>query len=86
MKRYGTCDAAAAPARTVCTLMMSQEALQAEWRGSCDYLIIGAGAMGLAFADELRHAKCSVILVDRRSAPGGHWNDACAKLSLAHPC
>ena len=33
---------------------------------SCDYLVVGAGAMGLAFADELRGSGRSVIIVDRR--------------------
>ena len=43
-----------------------------------DYLIIGAGAMGLAFADEIIRGSRDrqVILVDRRAKAGGHWNDA----------
>ena len=43
-----------------------------------DYLVIGAGAMGLAFADEIIHGSKSlrVVLVDRRANAGGHWNDA----------
>jgi hypothetical protein len=42
-----------------------------------DYLVVGAGAMGLAFTDALvDHADVHVALVDRRHAPGGHWNDA----------
>jgi hypothetical protein len=42
-----------------------------------DYLVVGAGAMGMAFTDALiDHADVHVTLVDRRSAPGGHWNDA----------
>jgi NAD(P)-binding Rossmann-like domain len=42
-----------------------------------DYLIVGAGAAGMAFADTLlAHSDASVILVDRRACPGGHWNDA----------
>ena len=42
-----------------------------------DYLIVGAGAAGMAFADELI-AQCDtdVVMVDRRHSPGGHWNDA----------
>lgn len=43
-----------------------------------DYLIVGAGAAGLAFADALIEAcDADVVLVDRRHGPGGHWNDAC---------
>ena len=42
-----------------------------------DYLVVGAGAMGLAFTDALiDHADVHVTLVDRRHVPGGHWNDA----------
>jgi len=42
-----------------------------------DYLVVGAGASGMAFADALtRHADVRVALVDRRHAPGGHWLDA----------
>src|SRR5919206_2586902 len=42
-----------------------------------DYLVVGAGAMGMAFVDALiDHADVHVTLVDRRHAPGGHWNDA----------
>ena len=42
-----------------------------------DYLIVGAGAAGMAFADALI-AECGsdVVMVDRRHCPGGHWNDA----------
>jgi NAD(P)-binding Rossmann-like domain len=42
-----------------------------------DYLVVGAGASGMAFADALTgHADVQVALVDRRHAPGGHWLDA----------
>ncbi len=42
-----------------------------------DYLVVGAGAMGMAFTDALiDHADVHVTLVDRRHAPGGHWHDA----------
>jgi hypothetical protein len=42
-----------------------------------DYLVVGAGAMGMAFVDALiDHADAHVTLVDRRHAPGGHWQDA----------
>ena len=40
-----------------------------------DYLIIGAGAMGMAFADILvAESQASIAIVDRHSGPGGHWN------------
>ena len=39
-----------------------------------DYLVVGAGAMGLAFTDALTdHADVRVALVDRRHGVGGHW-------------
>ena len=42
-----------------------------------DYLVVGAGATGMAFTDALiDHADVRVALVDRRPAPGGHWLDA----------
>jgi hypothetical protein len=42
-----------------------------------DYLVVGAGAMGMAFTDALiDHADVHVTLVDRRHAAGGHWRDA----------
>ncbi|MEM9704449.1 MAG: NAD(P)-binding protein [Pseudomonadota bacterium] len=51
-----------------------------------DYLIIGAGAAGLAFADEmLNHSDAHMTLVDKRHAPGGHWNDAYPFVTLHQP-
>ena len=52
-----------------------------------DYLIIGAGAMGLAFADEVltRTDDATMIIADKRHAPGGHWNDAYAFVKLHQP-
>jgi hypothetical protein len=42
-----------------------------------DYLVVGAGAMGMAFADALiDHADVRVVLVDRRHGVGGHWLEA----------
>src|SRR5689334_23338617 len=41
-----------------------------------DYVVIGAGAMGMAFTDVLlkQDRKATVVVVDRHPAPGGHWN------------
>jgi hypothetical protein len=51
-----------------------------------DYLIVGAGAAGLAFADALVAACDSdVVMVDRRHGPGGHWNDAYPFVRLHQP-
>ena len=42
-----------------------------------DYLVIGAGAIGMAFTDALiEHADVTVALIDRRHGVGGHWLDA----------
>jgi len=42
-----------------------------------DYLISGAGATALSFLDVLlAETDATVVIVDRRDAPGGHWNDA----------
>lgn len=42
-----------------------------------DYLISGAGASALSFLDVLlAETDATVVVVDRRDAPGGHWNDA----------
>ena len=43
-----------------------------------DYLVIGAGAMGMAFVDEVltQNPNDRVIVVDKHSRPGGHWNDS----------
>ncbi|MGH3366327.1 MAG: NAD(P)-binding protein [Nocardioidaceae bacterium] len=42
-----------------------------------EYLVVGAGAMGMAFTDALiDHADVRVALIDRRHSAGGHWLDA----------
>lgn len=42
-----------------------------------DYLVVGAGAAGMAFVDALTEGSdCDVVMVDRRHGPGGHWIDA----------
>ena len=42
-----------------------------------DYVVVGAGAMGMAFTDALvGHADVGVVLVDRRYGVGGHWLNA----------
>jgi cation diffusion facilitator CzcD-associated flavoprotein CzcO len=41
-----------------------------------DYLVVGAGAVGLAFADTLlAESDARITIVDRHGQPGGHWND-----------
>jgi hypothetical protein len=51
-----------------------------------DYLVVGAGASGLAFVDALvAEADVEVTLVERRPAPGGHWVDAYPFVRLHTP-
>ena len=51
-----------------------------------DYLIIGSGAVGMAFADTLlTESDANIIIVDRHHKPGGHWNDAYSFVCLHQP-
>jgi NAD(P)-binding Rossmann-like domain len=51
-----------------------------------DYLVVGAGASGMAFADTLvANTDADVVLVDRRHRPGGHWLDAYPFVRLHQP-
>ena len=54
-----------------------------------DYLIIGSGASGMAFADTLLQetlgSDTHITLVDRHAKPGGHWNDAYPFVTLHQP-
>jgi hypothetical protein len=51
-----------------------------------DYLVVGCGAAGMAFTDSLiAESDADVIIVDRRHAPGGHWNDAYPFVRLHQP-
>lgn len=51
-----------------------------------DYLVIGAGAMGMAFTDTLlTDTKATVAIVDRYAQPGGHWLVAYPFVRLHQP-
>lgn len=52
-----------------------------------DYLVVGAGASGVAFTDALLAASpdVDVVIVDRRHSPGGHWLDAYPFVRLHQP-
>ncbi|MGW7002759.1 NAD(P)-binding protein [Streptomyces sp. NPDC054933] len=51
-----------------------------------DYLIVGAGAMGMAFADTLvAETDATVAIVDRYGRPGGHWTVAYPYVRLHQP-
>jgi hypothetical protein len=52
----------------------------------CDFLIVGAGAQGMCFTDTvLTESKATVVIVDPRHRPGGHWHDACPFARLHQP-
>jgi hypothetical protein len=51
-----------------------------------DYLIVGAGAMGMAFADAvLTESDATLAIVDRYGKPGGHWTRAYPHVRLHQP-
>ena len=51
-----------------------------------DYLIVGSGAVGMAFADILlTESDANIIIVDRFHKPGGHWNVAYPFVTLHQP-
>jgi hypothetical protein len=51
-----------------------------------DYLVVGAGAMGMAFTDTLiTETEASVVMVDRAHQPGGHWTTAYPFVRLHQP-
>ena len=51
-----------------------------------DYLVIGTGAVGMAFVDTLlEESQATVIMVDSHHLPGGHWNDAYPYVRLHQP-
>jgi len=51
-----------------------------------DYLIVGTGAVGMAFADTLLdESDADIVMVDNHHQPGGHWNDAYSFVRLHQP-
>ena len=51
-----------------------------------DYLIVGTGAVGMAFADTLlSESDATIVMVDRFGKPGGHWNAAYPFVQLHQP-
>lgn len=51
-----------------------------------DYLVIGAGAIGMAFVDTLlTDTDAQIVMVDRHHRPGGHWNEAYPFVRLHQP-
>jgi hypothetical protein len=55
-------------------------------RIEADYLVVGAGAMGMAFIDTLvSETPARIVLVDRNHQPGGHWTTAYPFVRLHQP-
>ena len=51
-----------------------------------DYVIVGAGCAAMSFADTLlSDTDATIAIVDRRHAPGGHWNDTYPFVRLHAP-
>ena len=52
-----------------------------------DYLVVGSGAMGMAFVDTLMDEMpdVDIVIVDRCAKPGGHWNSAYPFVKLHQP-
>ncbi|HUP73897.1 MAG TPA: NAD(P)-binding protein [Acidimicrobiales bacterium] len=51
-----------------------------------DYLVVGAGALGMAFVDSLiQRSDADVVMVERRHRPGGHWLDSYPFVQLHQP-
>jgi hypothetical protein len=51
-----------------------------------DYLVVGAGALGMGFVDTLiESSDADVVMIDRRHRPGGHWLDSYPFVQLHQP-
>jgi len=51
-----------------------------------DYIVIGSGAVGMAFADIiLTETDFTVAIIDKHHKPGGHWNVAYPFVTLHQP-
>src|SRR4051794_20839326 len=51
-----------------------------------DHLVVGAGGSAMAFVDALLSTSdATVVMVDRRHRPGGHWLDAYPFVRLHQP-
>ena len=53
---------------------------------TADYLVIGSGAVSMAFVDTmLDESDATFAMIDRHHMPGGHWNDAYPFVRLHQP-
>jgi hypothetical protein len=57
-----------------------------ETKIEADYLIVGSGAVGMAFADTmLTESNATIVMIDKHQKPGGHWNVAYPFVTLHQP-
>lgn len=74
------------PSRSTLALLFVQNGGYISMESETDYLIVGCGAAAMAFADViLDETDATITIVDRRDAPGGHWNDAYPFVKLHQP-
>lgn len=70
-------------------LKLVKQSLQSNMAESitADYLVIGAGAMAMAFVDTLLSDTTDkkIVMLDRRARPGGHWVTAYPFVRLHQP-
>lgn len=53
---------------------------------TADYVIVGCGAVGMAFADTLlTETDATIVIIDNHHRPGGHWNVAYPFVTLHQP-
>ena len=51
-----------------------------------DYLVVGAGALGMGFVDTLiQNSDADIVVIDRHHRPGGHWLDSYPFVQLHQP-
>jgi hypothetical protein len=51
-----------------------------------DYLVVGAGTLGMGFVDTLvQNSDADIVMIDRRHRAGGHWLDSYPFVQLHQP-
>jgi len=66
--------------------MAGRDRVDVNTKIEADYLVIGAGAMGMAFTDTLvAETSATAVVVDKYHQPGGHWNLAYPFVRLHQP-
>jgi hypothetical protein len=51
-----------------------------------DYLVVGAGALGMGFVDSMiENSDADIVVIDRQHRPGGHWLDSYPFVRLHQP-